>query len=418
MASVDLSLSPWQETVFSDASRFKVVAAGRRTGKSHLAAVALIANALNGKNGKVFYVAPTQGMARDILWDKIFELAGEIVEASNVNNLTITLAGGNTIYLKGADRPDTLRGVSLKYLVMDELAFMKADVWEAILRPALSDQKGHALFIGTPEGRNHFYDMYMGAYSGAWDNWAAWSFSSYDNPFMDKDEIDHAKATLPGWAFRQEYMASFDAQGSEYFDPEEFEYYDDKPDRGGDYYIAIDLAGFESDRGNKTKRRDNSAMAVVFVDDGGVWWVEDIQHGRWTLDETAQKIFDAVAKYRPISVGIEKGIAQQAVMQPLQDVMRRTSRVFRIELLSHGNQKKQDRILWALQGRFEHKRIKLKHGDWTMTFVDEAAAFPSQLVHDDLLDALAYIDQLAIVPYASDLDVGDDWEAVDTIAGY
>ena len=129
MASVDLSLSEWQETVFSDDARFKVVAAGRRTGKSHLAAVALIANALNGKGGKVFYVAPTQGMARDILWDKIFELAGEIVEASNVNNLTITLAGGNTIYLKGADRPDTLRGVSLKYLVMDELAFMKADVW-------------------------------------------------------------------------------------------------------------------------------------------------------------------------------------------------------------------------------------------------------------------------------------------------
>ena len=419
MASVNLSLSPWQTKVFEDGSRFKVVAAGRRTGKSHLAAVALIAHALNGKSGKLFYVAPTQGMARDILWDKIFELAGEIVEGSNVNNMTITLAGGNTIYLKGADRPDTLRGVSLKYLVMDELAFMKADVWEAILRPALSDQKGHALFIGTPEGRNHFYDMYMGAVTGAWDDWAGWSFSSYDNPFMDSTEIDHAKATLPGWAFRQEYMASFDAQGSEYFDPEQFHYYEKLENRGnGDYYIAIDLAGFESDRGNKTKRRDNSAMAVVFVDDSGTWWVEDIEHGRWTLDETAQKIFDKVATYKPISVGIEKGIAQQAVMGPLQDVMRRTHRVFRIELLSHGNQKKQDRILWALQGRFEHSKIKLKKGEWNMTFVDEASAFPSQLVHDDLLDALAYIDQMAVVPYASDLDMQDDYEPIDSIAGY
>jgi hypothetical protein len=136
------------------------------------------------------------------------------------------------------------------------------------------------------------------------------------------------------------------------------------------------------------------------------------------LDETAERIFRAVEKYKPISVGIEKGIGQQAVMSPLQDIMRRTHRVFRIELLSHGNQKKEDRILWALQGRFEHKKIRLKKGEWNVTFVDEASAFPSKLVHDDLLDALAYIDQMAIVPYASDLDFQDDYEPFDSIAGY
>ena len=419
MANLNLKLTPWQEEVYTDPSRFKVVAAGRRCGKSHLAAVALIIAALNGEKGKVFYVAPTQGMARDILWEKLYELAGEIIEGSNINNLTITLAGGNTIYLKGADRPDTLRGVSLKYLVMDELAFMKPDVWEAILRPALSDLKGKALFIGTPEGRNHFYDMYMGGFSGAWKDWAAWQFTSRDNPFMDPEEIDHAQATLPRWAFNQEYMASFDALGSEYFNPEEFIYYDDLPkEKPGDYYIAVDLAGFESDRGNKTKRRDNSAMAVVFVDDNGVWWVESIEYGRWTLDETAERIFKAVEKYRPPSVGIEKGIAQQAVMGPLSDLMRRTSRVFRVDLLSHGNQKKQDRILWALQGRLENKQIRFKHADWNMTFVDEAAAFPSQLVHDDLLDALAYVDQMAIVPYDFGGEMEDDYEPMDAIAGY
>ena len=418
MSNVNLSLTPWQQRVFEDKERFKVVAAGRRCGKSHLAAVSLIVAALNGKPGKVFYVAPTQGMARDILWDKIYELANEIIEGSNINNLTITLAGGNTIHLKGADRPDTLRGVSLKHLVLDEYAFMKKDVWEAILRPALSDLKGSALFIGTPEGRNHFYDMFMGA-SHEWDNWAAWQFTSRDNPFLDPEEIDHAEKTLPRWAFNQEYMASFDALGSEYFDPEEFIYYDEVPkDKPGDYYIAVDLAGFETDRGAKTKRRDNSAMAIVFVDDNGVWWVEDIQYGRWTLDETAERIFKAVEKHRPPSVGIEKGIAQQAVMGPLSDLMRRTSRVFRVELLSHGNQKKQDRILWALQGRLENKQVRFKHADWNTAFVDEAAAFPSQLVHDDLLDALSYIDQLAIVPYEYGGDLEDDYEMMDAIAGY
>ena len=92
MANLNLSLSKWQETVYQDDSRFKVVAAGRRTGKSYLSAVALIANALNGKKGKVFYVAPTQGMARDIMWETLFEMAGEIIVGSNVNNLTIELA--------------------------------------------------------------------------------------------------------------------------------------------------------------------------------------------------------------------------------------------------------------------------------------------------------------------------------------
>jgi phage terminase large subunit-like protein len=153
---------------------------------------------------------------------------------------------------------------------------------------------------------------------------------------------------MAGWQYRQEFEASFDAKGSEFFDPEEFEYYERRNRRGRRGLLhRVDLAGFESDRGNKTKRRDNSAMAIVFVDDAGTWYVEDIEYGRWTLDETAQKIFEAVNKYKPISVGIEKGIAQQAVMNPLQDVMRRTHRVFRIELLSHGNQKKEDRILWA-----------------------------------------------------------------------
>lgn len=418
MAGVNISLLPWQEEVINDQARFKVIAAGRRCGKTHFAAVTLILAALDGKPGMTMYVGPTMGLARDLMWDKLFELAGDIIEGSNVNNLEITLSGGNKITLKGSDRPDTLRGYSIKHLVLDEFAFHKEGVFDTILRPALADRKGTALFISTPEGRNSFYDVYMNGETRK-KGWKSWHLTSHDNPLLDPEELEAAKETMAGWQYRQEFEASFDAKGSEFFDPEEFSYYETIGDRGnGDYYIAVDLAGFESDRGNKTKRRDNSAMAIVFVDDSGTWWVENIEHGRWTLDETAQKIFEAVEKYKPISVGIEKGIAQQAVMNPLQDVMRRTHRVFRIELLSHGNQKKEDRILWALQGRFEHDKIKLKHGDWNLTFVDEASAFPSKLVHDDLLDALAYIDQMAIVPYASDLNLEDDYEPMDAVAGY
>ena len=122
------------------------------------------------------------------------DLAGEIIEGSNVNNLTVTLAGGNTIYLKGADRPDTMRGVSLKHCVLDEYAFMKPNVWDSILRPALSDKKGSAIFISTPEGRNHFYDVYMGAYTGAWADWKAWTGFRSEPALPSPKSHDHAVA--------------------------------------------------------------------------------------------------------------------------------------------------------------------------------------------------------------------------------
>src|SRR5210317_1563441 len=265
MTDLNISLLPWQQEVFNDPTRFKVIAAGRRTGKSRLAAWMLILNALNDKPGGVFYVAPTQGQARDIMWSTIFDLASPIIKGQNVNNLTITLINGATISLKGADRPDTMRGVSLKFLVMDEYADMKPDVWEVILRPALADQKGKAVFIGTPQGRNHFYDLYKYAELGDDDTYRAWHFTSYDNPLLDPEEIDVAKQSMSSYAFRQEFMASFEALGSEIFKEDWVKVSNEEPD-DGDYYIAVDLAGFADVAGKatgKSSKLDNTAIAIV-----------------------------------------------------------------------------------------------------------------------------------------------------------
>ena len=217
MADLNVQLLPWQQDVYSDPTRFKVVAAGRRTGKSRLAAWLLIINGLQADKGHVFYVAPTQGQARDIMWQTLMELGHPVISGSHINNLQIKLINGATISLKGADRPETMRGVSLKYLVMDEYADMKPDVWEQILRPALADQKGEALFIGTPMGRNHFYELYKYAELGEDETYKGWHFSSYDNPILDSTEIDIAKKSMSSYAFRQEFMASFEARGSEMF---------------------------------------------------------------------------------------------------------------------------------------------------------------------------------------------------------
>ena len=413
---LSINLLPWQQTVWSDKSRFKVVAAGRRTGKTRLAASLLLVKALSSKNGKVFYVAPTQGQARDVIWDMLLELGQGVIVNSHVNNLTLKLINGASISLKGSDRPETMRGVSLSYVVLDEFADFKPEVWELILRPALSDLKGEALFIGTPMGRNHFYDLYTEASLGKLEDYNAWHFTSYDNPLIDPTEIDSAKRTLSSYAFRQEFMASFEARGSEMFKEEWVQFDEEEPDVG-DYYIACDLAGFEEIGKKSNKRLDNSSIAIVKVNEHG-WWVKEIIIGRWTLDETAARIFDAVKEHYPIAVGIEKGISRQAVMSPLTDLMKRFNKYFRVEELTHGNRKKTDRIMWALQGRFENGYITLNKGDWNVQFMDELFQFPNHLVHDDTVDSLAYIDQLANVAYDWGYIEEDYEESLDSYTGY
>ena len=416
MTSLNIELLDWQKQVWADDTRFKIVAAGRRTGKSRLAAWMLIVNALQADKGQVFYVAPTQGQARDIMWQTLLDLANPVVVSAHINNLQIKLVNGATISLKGADRPETMRGVSLKFLVMDEYADMKPEVFEQILRPALADQKGGALFIGTPMGRNHFYEMYKYAELEDDASYQSWHFTSYDNELLDPEEIDLAKKSMSSYAFRQEFMASFEARGSEMF-KEEWVKFGDKPDVG-DYYISIDLAGFEdvSKKRSKNSKLDESAIAVVKVNEDG-WFLENIIYGRWDLAETARKIFEAVRDYRPISVGIERGISKQAVMSPLMDMMKQNGRFFVVEELTHGNRKKTDRIMWALQGRFENGQITLGKGEWNTRFMDQLFQFPDVLTHDDLIDAFAYTDQLAKVAYSYDFEI-DDLEILDVVTGY
>ncbi len=416
MTDLNIQLLDWQKQVWSDNTRFKIVAAGRRTGKSRLAAWMLIVNALQADRGHVFYVAPTQGQARDIMWQTLLELAHPVVSNAHINNLQIKLVNGATISLKGADRPETMRGVSLKFLVMDEYADMKPEVFEQILRPALADQKGAALFIGTPMGRNHFYDLYKYAELEDDESYTAWHFTSYDNELLDPDEIDLAKKSMSSYAFRQEFMASFEARGSEMF-KEEWVKFGETPEIG-DYYISIDLAGFEdvSKKRTKNSKLDESAIAVVKVNENG-WHLENIIYGRWDLAETARKIFEAVRDYRPISVGIERGISKQAVMSPLMDLMKQRGRFFVVEELTHGNRKKTDRIMWALQGRFENGQITLGKGEWNSRFMDQLFQFPDPLTHDDLVDAFAYTDQLAKVAYNYDFEI-DDLEVLDAVTGY
>ena len=416
--NLNFELLPWQKQVYSDDTRFKVIVAGRRCGKSRLSAVSLLVEGLRCPQGSaVMYVAPTQGQARQIIWDLLMELGREVISSSHVNNMDITLINGAKIYVRGSDRPDTLRGVSLTYLVLDEVADIKQETWEKVLRAALSDKKGKALFIGTPKGRNWFYDIYNLGSAEEDEEWKSWHFTTKDNPLIDPKEIEGAKKTLSSFAFKQEYEASFDNAGTDTF-KEEWLKFGEEPDYGN-YYIAIDLAGFENIgmTASAKKRLDQTAMAVVKVTEDGKWFVQKIEHGRWDIKETCQRIIKNIKAFQPSGVGIERGSLKNAVLPYLSDLMRSNNVYAHIEDLTHGNKKKTERVVWALQGRFEHGKITLnEEEDWD-EFRDEYVMFPTPQVHDDLLDALSYIDQLAVTSYFAD-DDEDDLEPLDWISGY
>jgi hypothetical protein len=418
MTELNFQLLKWQQTVFNDKHRFKIVAAGRRCGKSRLSAITLLIEGLNCPVGSaVMYIAPTLGMARTIMWDLLHELGRPIIKSSHLNNLEITLSNGRKILLRGADNPDSLRGVSLTYVVFDESAFIKEDTWQKIIRAALSDKKGRALFISTPSGRNWFYDLFKLGQTGEDEEYKSWHFTTADNETIDPKEIEAAKRTLSSFAFKQEYLSSFDTAGADIFKAEWIKE-GPVPD-DGTYVIAIDLAGFEniSDGSQNKKRLDETAMAVVKIGNDNKWYVEKIEHGRWDIKDTCMRILKNIKEYQPTQIGIERGTAMNAVMGVLQDMMRQYNTFAHIQTLTHGNKKKTDRVVWALQGRFEHGHIILNEDEDFEEFKDQLVMFPTKGVHDDLVDALAYVEQLAISAFLPDYEE-EDYEVFDTISGY
>lgn len=420
MTQINVKLHDKQREVFDDPHRFRIVAAGRRFGKSRLAAWLLLIEALKSETKDVFYVAPTFQQAKDIMWGVLKELGRDVIQSAHENTSVLTLVNGRKIYLKGADRPDTLRGVGLHFLVIDEYADIKPNVWEQILRPALADVQGKALFIGTPKGRNHFYELYKYAEDGKDDDWKAFHFSSYDNPLIPESEIEAAKTSMSSFAFRQEFLASFQAASRDIFKEEWIQYgnEEDEPEDGR-YYIAVDLAGFVSvdkESGNKNRKLDETAIAIVRVHQEG-WWIKEIRHGRWDIQETCREIFKAVQNYMPHKIGIEKGSLKNAAAPYLNDLMRENNMYFRIEDLNHGNRRKSERIIWSLQGIFENGKVILERGAWNTPFIDQLVNFPNSQLHDDLVDALAYIQQIAQVDVYFE-DVDEEYEALDMVSGY
>src|SRR5580700_2521651 len=205
---VKVTLKRPQWKVFCSPGRFRVLAAGRRFGKTYLALTELC-RAAWGTNRLAWYVAPTYRQAKRIAWKPLKQMTKEYwTSKPNETDLSIELIGGGTIALRGADNYDSLRGDGLDFVVLDEYASMAPEAWSEVLRPALSDRLGRALFIGTPKGFNHFHDLYQNAQAQA--QWQAFRYTTAEGGNVPAEEIESASSELDERTYRQEFQASFE----------------------------------------------------------------------------------------------------------------------------------------------------------------------------------------------------------------
>lgn len=220
MTTADLIVSlpplhPAQRAVAASPARFKVLAAGRRFGKTMFGILLCLAAALAGK--RAWWVAPSYKMSA-VGWRGLKRLARQIprTEIREADKM-ILFPGGGWVQIRTGHDPDSLRGEGLDLAVLDEAAFMDERVWTEAIRPALADRKGCALFISSPNGQNWFWGLFMLGQNPAYPDWASWAFPTRANPFIDAGEIEEARRTLPERVFQQEFQAEFLTDGGAVF---------------------------------------------------------------------------------------------------------------------------------------------------------------------------------------------------------
>ena len=196
-----------RKSILQDDTRYKVICSGRRWGKSFFSLLFLLHKPFE-PNERRWIVFPTYRQAKMVSWNLLKSIFTGKSVTINETELSITLENGAKIELKGADKPDSLRGVSTTMVVLDEYSYMKENVWGEIIQPTLAETQGDALFVGTPSGLNHFYDLFVKGQSEDSD-YKSWQFTTLEGGFISKEEVDNAKKNLDKRTFKQEYEANF-----------------------------------------------------------------------------------------------------------------------------------------------------------------------------------------------------------------
>lgn len=305
-------LHPKQQKIYDSGSRFKVIAAGRRFGKTRLALSIALDYAVN-QGKKVWWVAPASSVSQKH-WDLIKTLLnGNWSGKSEIYHelqFHYTDDSGEKKYgsitFRSGDRPDNLRGDGLDLVIFDEAAYINPYVW-TVLRPSLNDKKGDAIFISTPNGLNWFYTLYNRGLSDidTWREWECWQHTSYDNPFLDPAEIDADKNEMTREEFEQEHLALFHEQEGRVFrNVNAVAVLDQQTVRKRDhvYTFGIDWA----------RKHDATVVSIMDATDS-----KQVDVVRLTsMDFTTQRsiITGLIARWKPAKVLVEENAAGMPII--------------------------------------------------------------------------------------------------------
>ncbi len=244
-------LHPHQKPIASSKARFKVIRAGRRSGKSSVEIEVMLFKAINGKDRNVFYIAPTQKQARSIIWEALKSRLGKVGEAneSRLEMKVPTVDGGfSTIFVAGWENRENFRGMKAHHITFDELDTMKDFFigWQEIFRPALIDTRGTADFIGTPKKENPNLRRLE---KEADHNWECFHFTTADNPHIPPDEIEKARVEMDNNTYKQEILAEYvENAGALFKYTALLDVFSNTIDKSPEKYLIIDVADDGSDK--------------------------------------------------------------------------------------------------------------------------------------------------------------------------
>ena len=209
---IEWTVNNTRKKILNDDSRFKVIVAGRRWGKTILSLMYLLKDEFQ-PNERRWFITPTYRQGKMIVFPVLRQMFSSFVGAKlNESDMSVVFENGAELAVKGADNENNLRGVELTKCVMDEMAYIKPHVWEEIIYPMLATTQGEVLFIGTPSGYDMMYELYSKGQSEPGRKW--WQFKTIDGGFVPKEEIERAKRTMDEVVFRQEFEGSFETTGN------------------------------------------------------------------------------------------------------------------------------------------------------------------------------------------------------------
>lgn len=385
-----------QRGIFLDDNRFKVIAAGRRFGKSYLSTYFIMTKAIQ-KKGNYFFVSPTFQQSRQIIWNILKDKSRPITKKVNESRLELELINGSIIFLKGADRPDTMRGVSLSGVVLDEFGTIRNPdyVWADVLRPALSDQLGWAMFISSPKGRNYFYDLYNSAKDN--QDWGSWQFTTLDGGYVSESEVITARNELDNRTFRQEYEASFES-----YDGLVCPYYDRELNNNYETIQEFDTLIFGVDF------NINKMPCAVFVKRGRSLHLVDFLYGSFNTDELMKAIDIKYKDFKKIFHTDASGTANKSSAGGRTDITIIKSYGYQIMNLTR-NPNIIDRVNAfnsMMQSKDGTRRLFINKNLKRVVETLEKHSFDANGLpnkkheyYDDVYDAMSY----GVYPYATDL---------------